>query len=233
MRYDCDLTIRALSGGQIDLSTVTDILVDNVDGDYHHTNNRRRAVDVLADGDGSTITLPGLERVIDEYGWVDSTNQDQQMSRIRALNGGHIELGSLTELVKVELWLDGSGMLDLDTLTEARSCRLTSSADITFPNLTNLYATWLYIDQATVHFPAVNNIDAIPEMHATGGGRIVIPQATSFASVPDWTLDNNWTATGEGSEIDLSAWKSFVAAPSTIATSASRRSTAVGLICRA
>ena len=206
--YDCDIRIKAIDGGRIDLSSVTDVLVENVEGDHHDTNNRNRSIEIRAEGsqDGthSLIDLSSLEGLMDEHGWAESTEHDGQMSQLKAVNEGEILLGSLTHLNRVEMQLDGTGTMDLSTLEWAYVCRWDISSDVTFPNLWRMDHAYLYVNGATASFPAATNIDWIPEMHATGGGRILIPQATSFEGAPTWTMDHNWTATGEGSLIALS-----------------------------
>jgi len=85
--YDCDLTIQALDGGRINVPSVVIIEVPD-EGDQ-----RRCAIHVTANGEGSVIDLSGLERFEDHYGWSDSTNHHGQMSSLAILPGGEVLLG--------------------------------------------------------------------------------------------------------------------------------------------
>jgi len=194
--YDCDVTIRTLDGGRIDVPNVTTIDVPAA-GDQ-----RRRGVHIAVDGVNSVIDLSGLQRFDDHYGWTDSSNHDGQMSQLKAVNGGHVELGALTQLQRVDVsQIDGTGTMDLSTVQSAHVARFNISTDMTFPSLSRMDHAYVYVSGADVQFPAATNIDSVATLEVSNGGRLSIPSATT--NNPIWSTDQTWTATGTGSVLSL------------------------------
>jgi autotransporter-associated beta strand protein len=83
--YDAEFYLRATLGGKIDLPSVTR-MVDGESGD-----DRYRAIFITADGNGSSINLPGLSLLS------NTSRGDQfQYTTVKATNNASITLGSGT-----------------------------------------------------------------------------------------------------------------------------------------
>ena len=103
--FNSDLRIDAAEGGQIDLGQVDQILDPN-SGDL-----RRRAVEVRADGAGSTIDLTSLTFVEDRDTVKRSGYNDGDYSVLSATDGATLSIPNATNLHGVSLVLDGSATL--------------------------------------------------------------------------------------------------------------------------
>ncbi len=193
--YATRLSVEALYGGTIDLSGVISI-IDPSSGD-----TRRRSVDVLADGAGSTIRLDALTTMTDANGTA-SGDVDGRWSTLTARDGGTIAAPLLVSLQGVDVLLDGTGTLDTAQWQSFTSGRLTIDAEGTnlaaledatgtqlvvthahaaFPMLTTLrFGSVSLANGGTVALPLVSDIDGA-SFFVSGGVTLALPSASSYS----------------------------------------------------
>ena len=169
-----DIYIRAYNGGEVDLSSVQHIM------DTPSGSTTNRSVRIIATGAESVVRLDALETFEDRYAG-DITHDDyrsstgkysyaHESSRLEALDGGTIALGSLTSVTGVYMPLNGTGTLDTSTIVDLKSSRADISGNqVDFPALDDAASTTFTISDINVGFPAlrsansagftVNNVD--------------------------------------------------------------------------
>ena len=81
-----DIYLRALDGGQLDLSSVTEMV------DPNSGNQTARSIQVKADGQDSVVKLNALQSVSD-YTAYETGDYNGEYSRLEPVNGGTIETG--------------------------------------------------------------------------------------------------------------------------------------------
>ncbi len=109
-RYQ-DVFLEALDGGRLDLSAVTELLEPN-SGDQ-----RGRSIRVKAQGAGSVVDLAALERFTNHtVGSLGHDGGNPEYCRLEALEGGTIELGSLTEVRGVYIPLNPTSSVSVGFL---------------------------------------------------------------------------------------------------------------------
>ncbi len=172
--YESHLAISASGGGTIDLSGTTSI-VDPDTGD-----ERYRAIDVTADGAGSTIDLSALASFTDSY--AGSTSAEYRFSTLTAKNSGVIDAGVLATLVGVNVTLDGTGTLPVGQIATLDNSQLTLSGDgasYAFSSLVNLDGSNVLVSGgATRQLPGACQLcrhaahgPQQPDSHPVSGGR--------------------------------------------------------------
>ena len=172
-----DIYLRALDGGQLDLSSVTEMV------DPNSGNQTARSIQVKADGQDSVVKLNALQSVSD-YTAYETGDYNGEYSRLEPVNGGTIELGSLTTVTGVYIPLDGTGVLDMSTIVDLRS---------SYVNMSN--------EGVTPQLDSLSNIDN-SRILLTNGATLTIP-VTSYSAtgIPgNYTL---FSADGEGSRLEL------------------------------
>ncbi len=110
-RWNSDLAIEALAGGQIDLANVARI-ADNTTGE-----RRYGSMSVTADGPGSAVRLDALTQFQDVDG--------SQLSAWTVRNGGEVHSPLLTSMSGAALTLDGTGTIPVVQLLSFTDGELT------------------------------------------------------------------------------------------------------------
>jgi hypothetical protein len=217
-----DVYLQALQGGQLDLSSVTDIV------DPNSAEQRARSIRVKAEGVGSTVKLNSLQNFVDYHAGTttDDDNWEAEYSWLQATQNGTIELGALTTVRGVYLPLDGSGTVDTSTIVDLRESRVeVSNRAADFHAVRDAYSTdfilvaWaadldnlLSANQATFQVESVNivlpqlaTIDAA-SFAASGGASIVLPAVKQYTIGSQTYL----RADGAGSTLVLPTLTSIV-----------------------
>ncbi len=186
--YGNDLNFKATSGGQVLAPALTSIY----DDDY-------ASVGAQAIGDNSLVNLSAVT----SFGTYDGT--------IEALQGGTVDLSSLTSLESVSITVDGSSTLLVGQLATLNYSNLTITGG-TFDDatLTNIDNTSLYVSGgAVLTLPSITSYandeyyygTTFGATDTTAGGVISLPGLTMISG----TYGVNIDAAGSQSEIDLHA----------------------------
>ncbi|MBT8136362.1 MAG: hypothetical protein KJO54_05020, partial [Gammaproteobacteria bacterium] len=196
-----DLTIRAGGGGLVQLDALTTLTVQ--DGDS--ISARASAIDVIADGTGSLVTMPLLSSFDD----TDNSGGVLGASLLEAINGGQIQMPVLTAVDQVSITLDSSSFMDIAQLQQVINAELEIIGGTrSFPALTDLSGSTLRADgTASLDVSAVSSLDNAG-LEALNGAVINIP------GIFDYLLDDRelgltsqnealWLADGAGSRIEL------------------------------
>lgn len=151
--------IRAQQGGQIDLSALSQIVVDDDDG------GQVRAVDVAAVGSGSVVRLPILSN------FDDQVTTGGERSAITATGGGTVETPLLDAPTQVDLRVDAVSSVDLSQMTVWTDSALrVENGAVAFPTLSNLNGSTITLSGVFVDLSSVVTMD---------GGGIVLEDGAS------------------------------------------------------
>jgi len=164
------LNVEALAGGQVDLAGL-----DSITGPAGGTSNQR-GIRVLADGVGSMIDLASLSSFTNSAARPDSS--------LAALNGGTIINPGLTELVGVDLSIDGTGNLSTSQITTLQRGKVTINGGAT-ADLSNAAS----IDGAS--------------FFVRDGATLSLPAATTYAAPQKFNVESFFRAEGAGSVLAL------------------------------
>ena len=148
------LRIEALAGGRLGLGGLTEI--------------RTGQTSLLADGAGSVLNVSPL------VSWM-GYNTGYACS-LEAKNGGSVLSGSLAMLNTVTINYDGTGMLELPSLSSAMSTNiLVTSGTLSLPSLT-AYAAGDVGGAVTLRAQGAGSVLAIPNLTQELDGEYVLQQ---------------------------------------------------------
>jgi len=171
------LAIEAQAGGEIDLSSVVEIIDPEVG------NGQGRAIRITADGESSLVNLASLQSFQDRTP-VTGIGWGPGYSALIARNSGEIAAPVLASLSAVEIQLDGTGTLPIDQITALTNGFLNIiGGDYTFSSLAMIDGT---------------------AMVASSGGRLSLPSATSYAHGGGGNSTVTLRSNGQGSLLALS-----------------------------
>ncbi len=179
--YAARLYIQAVTGGQIELGALTEI-VDPSAGDL-----RLRSVDVSATGPDSRVDLSALDRFIDVSGY-ESGDADGRWSSLFATKGGTILAGAVTELSGVYLATDTIQTPALETVTNGRL--EIRDVDRTYASLTTVSGTQIAVQQATANLSQVTSfVRASLTLH--NGGAVDLSGVTNVDGSSFYVYDGS------------------------------------------
>ena len=219
--FNDQLVIQAYSGGQMDLSGVTEI----VEADSGDT--RQRAVRIRSQHEGSLVDLRSLQTFDDANIAPNSGWNAGRYSELIASLGGSIRLDSISRLAGVSVSTSSLDDLSLANLTEIYSSQVTvtgktldltslTTADATTVNArdaivdlgtlpTFTRGTFRLEGNSSVQAPALANIDGT-SLYVADGGSLQLPLVTSYAHASSGNDQNRYfRAEGLGSSISLPA----------------------------
>ena len=191
-----DMLIQATTGGQIDLSSVTQI-TDPASG-----NLLGSAIDVVADGVGSTVQLTSLLAFSDRAAYALTGNG--QYSGLTATNFGTVALSTNAAddiaLTGVRIVLDDTGTLPLDrvtTMTDSRADLVGNTFQ--FPVLTSAVRTQWFVSGVgtTIALPQLANIDGA-SFDVRDGVTLALTLPTTYDFASSAGATRNWLASTGG-----------------------------------
>ena len=179
---DFDMTIRATTGGRIELPAVTTIVDPNT-GD-----TRDRGVFVSADGPGSTVDLSALQQFTDA--------NDNQRSGLTVSNSGSILADNLVDLNSVAISLDGSGTMPTSQITEFTNSSVTvDSVDANLTGIVDFRNSVATLNSGgTADLSNAAQVDG-SSFFVNDGVLLELPGVTSVSG----SIDDTWQADGVGS----------------------------------
>ena len=143
------LTIEALNGGVIDLSSVTDI-VDPAAG-----ASDGRATHISAQSSG-LVNLSSLQNFIDSH---PQSHHTEGLSSMMVETSGEIRVSSLTSLNAVRLTLESTGILPIAQFETFANGQINlASNDFDFTQLTDFTDSSLNMAGINVDLPSIRNI---------------------------------------------------------------------------
>ncbi len=153
------LMIQALAGGMV-----------SFDGLVSFTNT---IVQAEASGSGSELDLPALRGF---YGYI---NVGDGFSQLQDSSGGTVLVGQLGTVNAVDITVDESGTMNLNTITNLVGSTLSvTNGVVTLPNIADIDNASLYvIDGATLSLPGVlqydHTADSTTVFQASGSGSVL------------------------------------------------------------
>jgi|GEM_PF-4323707 len=188
--YAAALDIIARSGGSIDMS-----VVDQVVG-INRVDTRQRAVNLTADGIGSTLDLSALRLLLD-------LNKDK-LSSIQGLNGGTLAAPLLASAAGYNFNSTASSAVPVASLERfVNGHFLVEGQALNLANLEDLRSSLVEVRGSTINFPSVLRADAM-NILLDGSGSASFPQLSHYRHTATGNNQTrNWSVTGAGSTLSM------------------------------